>query len=325
MNLLFFNTKHRILLGFAVWLIWVILRQPAPLEPEWARGILLLAPLVVFPMGIDILLRSELFQDSQILGVVRKWAFLPAMLFVFAYLLKPGWLALVMALPWVVVTVMIAWIGASRILDTMWKEVSGFCLASGMVYLSMAGVWIVFDRTGFRPLDYDPEIVFLTIVHFHYAGFILPLVSGLAIRETGGTIGKIIGYMIVSGISLVAAGIVFSRLGFGPDWEGISAWWMAISGLAVAGMHLRLFFKKEISMKVRVLWAFAATMLAGGMLLAGLYGTRYLAPLSGLDIPAMRALHGTMNAVGFGLFATLGWWLNVSKKSPTNPEKSAIR
>jgi outer membrane biosynthesis protein TonB len=37
-----------------------------------------------------------------------------------------------------------------------------------------------------RPLDFDPVIVLLTAVHFHYAGFLLPLCTALAAREVGG-------------------------------------------------------------------------------------------------------------------------------------------
>ncbi|MEZ4934569.1 MAG: YndJ family transporter [Saprospiraceae bacterium] len=53
-----------------------------------------------------------------------------------------------------------------------------------MAYLSVGGLWAVADRMGWRPLDYDPEIVFLTVAHFHYAGFVLPIVAGFVVRET---------------------------------------------------------------------------------------------------------------------------------------------
>jgi len=45
------------------------------------------------------------------------------------------------------------------------------------------------------------------------------------------------------------------------------------------------------------------------MVLAGLYGTRALFPVAGLDIPWMRALHGSANAIGFALAGVLGWVL----------------
>jgi hypothetical protein len=43
------------------------------------------------------------------------------------------------------------------------------------------------------------------------------------------------------------------------------------------------------------------------MLLAALYGSRFYLAVDWLDIPWMRALHGTANAVGFGVVGLLGW------------------
>lgn len=58
-----------------------------------------------------------------------------------------------------------------------------------------------------------------------------------------------------------------------------------------------------------MLWALAGVALAASMVLAGLYGTRALFPVAGLDIPWMRALHGSANAIGFALAGVLGWVL----------------
>ena len=44
-----------------------------------------------------------------------------------------------------------------------------------------------------------------------------------------------------------------------------------------------------------------------GMVLSTLYGLRFFDVLPGLDIPWMRALHGTGNALGFALPALMAW------------------
>lgn len=45
-----------------------------------------------------------------------------------------------------------------------------------------------------------------------------------------------------------------------------------------------------------------------GMALAAIYALRaFVLPLPWLDIPWMRALHGTLNAFGFGLCSMLAW------------------
>jgi len=310
----------RILAGALAWLLWMAFQHPHPLEPAWGRGILLLAPLVIVPMGVEVLLRSGHF-SSALLKFLVKWQLSAALAFAVAFLLPTGWLSTGLALPWVAVTFALAWVGGRSLVQGGWRRPVVFCLSAGMVYLSVAGVWAVFERAGISPLGYDPEIVFLTIIHFHYAGFVLPLLTGLAVEKTGGIFSQAIGYLVVGGVALVAAGIVFTQLGYGPDWEGASAWWMATSAMAVAGLHLRLAYQKENPFTIRWLWGLAAVALLGGMLLAGLYGTRYLAPVPGLDIPAMRALHGTANALGFGFFGMMGWWKAAVKEPLFNPPR----
>jgi hypothetical protein len=51
----------------------------------------------------------------------------------------------------------------------------------------------------------------------------------------------------------------------------------------------------------------AAVSLAASMLFSALYGSRFFLPLSWLDLPWMRALHGTANALGFGLVGVVAW------------------
>ena len=57
----------------------------------------------------------------------------------------------------------------------------------------------------------------------------------------------------------------------------------------------------------RILWAVAATSLFFSMSLAALYGLRYFIDVSWLDIPCMRALHGTANALGFAVAGLSAW------------------
>jgi hypothetical protein len=49
--------------------------------------------------------------------------------------------------------------------------------------------------------------VLLTAIHFHYAGFALPLLTGLAGRALGGRIARIASLGVIAGVPLVAFGI----------------------------------------------------------------------------------------------------------------------
>ncbi len=298
------------LLGGLGWLVWMLAVHPHPLDVAWGRGILLLAPLVIVPMAADVLARTAPFSASQILQKILRWQLPAAALFAVAFLLPNDWLSMACALPWVGVTFAIASVGLGEIWRGAWRDGVSFSLAAGMAYLSVAGIWAVMERLSFNPFGFDPEIVFLTIVHFHYAGFLLPVLAGLAARRLKeGVLSQVTCYFTVAGVGLLAVGITLTNFGIDTDWEMASAWLMASSAAAVAAMHFQLAFLKNISLKTKCLWALAAIALLGGMLLAGLYGSRFLAPISWLDIPMMRAVHGSLNAVGFGLCGVWGWWL----------------
>ena len=136
-------------------------------------------------------------------------------------------------------------------------------------------------------------IVLLTAIHFHYAGFVLPLLTGLAARTLGGAAARTAALGVVAGVPLVAAGITATQLGLGPWLECLAAWFTAGAGLVTAWLHLRLAAQPAWRGMVRSLWAMAGLSLGGSMILAAVYGGRGYAAVVWLDIPWMRALHGS--------------------------------
>lgn len=101
-------------------------------------------------------------------------------------------------------------------------------------------------------------------------------------------------------------------------WCGhCTAWVMALSGMLVAWLHVRLALQAGWPKVVRSLWAISGLSLMGSMVLAALYGTRFYAPITWLDISWMRLLHGTANAFGFALVGLLAWKLVQCLPKPT--------
>jgi hypothetical protein len=158
-----------------------------------------------------------------------------------------------------------------------------------------------------RPLNFEAAIVLLTAIHFHYAGFLLPLFTGFAARALGGVAAWLATLAVIIGVPLVAAGITATQLGFGSWLECLAASWTALAGLLTGWLHLRLAAQPIWHGVVRGLWVVTALSLAGSMLLAALYGWRFYLSVAWLDIPWMRALHGTANVFGFALAGTLAW------------------
>jgi hypothetical protein len=293
--------------GGIFWCAALVVLRPGPFDTGWARLILLLAPLVLVPLGLRLAgVTSSLDRLARAVVVLQ----LPAALALgFSFLLDQGLPAAALSLPWLATTGLMALVG----LRAGWSNRRGplreFCIAAGLVYAAVGGGWAVLDRWGVRPLDFDAVIVLLTAIHFHYAGFALPLLTGLAAGQVRGRMARLAGVGVVVAVPLVAVGITATQLRLGPLPECAASCLLAAAGVLTACLYFRLAARRDWPRATRVLWAAVALSLTGSMLLAALYGLRFYLPVAWLDIPWMRALHGTANAIGFALAGLVSWTL----------------
>jgi hypothetical protein len=298
------------LAGAVIWLIVVAWLHPSPFETGWAVSLLLLSPLVLVPLGLRLAAPSEQEQSRSWLWLAAFRLQLPAALvLVAAFAISAGLMAAVLSLPWLLTTSIISLTGLARIRRRGLSPIEELCLDAGLVYLVVGGVWTVMSRWGLRPLNFEAIIVLLTAIHFHFAGFALPILTGLAGRALKGEMARTASVGVIVGIPMVAVGITTTQLGFRPLLECLAAILTAIAGLLSAGLHLRLFAQSSWPKLVRALWLIAALSLAASMILAAIYGSRAYLSVAWLDIPWMRALHGSANALGFALLGTLAWSL----------------
>lgn len=298
----------RALVGGVVWAGGVVYFTPSPFDPAWAVALLLLAALVLLPVAMDLVGRDGVEGASA--GPFRLAALLQlpaALCLAGAFLLPQGPGAAALAVPWLIVTGLLALCGLLRIGQQGVRPVDRLCIDAGLVYVVVGSAWAVSDRLGYRPLQFDPIIVLLTAVHFHYAGFVLPIVTGLAVRQVSGRAARAAGIAVLAGVPMVAVGITTTQLGASPLIESAATLLMAAGGAMVAWLHLRLSLRYGRPTIARPLWAVAAVSLFATMVLAVLYGWRFYLPVAWLDIPHMRVTHGTANALAFALPALLAW------------------
>jgi hypothetical protein len=115
---------------------------------------------------------------------------------------------------------------------------------------------------------------------------------------------------VVLGVPMVALGITFTQLGWGATIEAAAGCGLALAGMAVAILQVRFALDSSEATRARVLLAIAGISLFLGMTFAALYAVRaFTVPISGLGLPQMRLVHGSLNAIGFGLCGVLGWRL----------------
>jgi hypothetical protein len=299
-------------IGGAVWLVSAIWQVSDLRSFTWSSALLSFAALVLVPLVLDLAgEKDEVGIPRRLLDWSRLLHMPAAVLLTVGCLFEPGFVAAGLALPWVALTGFLALAGAVRIAQDGFAPLWRLCRDAGLVMIAVGGAWTLADRFALHPLGFGTEIVQLTAVHFHYAGLVLPVITACVLREhPGWRIGNLAGWGVLAGVPLVAIGITSTQLGGGTAGEQLSALVLAPSAIIVAVLQLRLAFTGGRTRLVQALWVGAGMSLLFGMTLALLYAARgHALPLPWLDIPWMRALHGTTNALGFAGCGALGWSL----------------
>ena len=305
------KNETRALAGGVVWLGFLAVGRPDLRGDAWAHALLLFAALVLVPLALDLIAElNDARRTAQWLGWSQMGQLPAAVLLAMACGLQPGIVAAGLAMPWLALTTLLAAAGVSRMLRHGWaRPLDRLCGDVALLFSAVGGLWTVGDRAGFAPLGFDAAIVALTAVHFHYAGLLLLLFTGFVVRRMKDSrfVARV-AVGVVLGVPAVAVGITTSQLGWGPAVEAAAGSALALSAMLVAIFHVRIALEGDLPAPARVLLGIAGGSLFFGMVLAALYAIRaFAAPLPWLGIPEMRALHGTLNAVGFGLCGVLGW------------------
>jgi YndJ-like protein len=312
-----FSSSATAISGGVIWLGFVIWSVTDLRVLAWSTALLGFASLVIIPLLFDVIQDpAEAAQTRRLMSVARILQFPAAILLLISCARASGVLAALLAGPWIVLTAVLALAGLLRIRHCGLIPLWVFCRDAGLGFIAIGGAWILADRLGLHPLGFGTDIVQLTAVHFHFAGLVLPVVTALVLREfPSSRIAAMAGRGVLTGVLLVAIRITSSQLGQGHAMEFFAALVLASSAIVIGMLQLRLAAQTRRPTSVRCLWAVAGMSLMIGMLLAILYAARpYFAPFPWLDLPWMRALHGTANALGFALCAILGWRIETSRE-----------
>ncbi len=287
----FASVFRSVFAGAVLWLVWAALVIPArtPL-------ILTFAPLVIVPLGLAVAARPANGPTTPLLDRLTRWSTVVSLSVPACFTVDVGWAAALLATPWLLFTVAVAGVGAARLLSRPSLAHPGVAVDAALLFLVVGGSWLVISRAGLTPMGFDAAIVQLTAVHFHYAGFALPIIAGaVAQRERWGSSVPV---AVVGGVPLTALGIT---LGGVTEWVGATI--MALAGLATALMVTGA--ARRVSGPARPLLVVAAGSLAVGMALAiGWAWSRWFG-WSYLDLDGMVATHGVLNGFGFGLLGLL--------------------
>lgn len=291
--------------GAVVWLITLLLTTSDSEQTELVHKVVFWAVLVIVPLGLS-LFRPD---DRRGLALYRLVVFaqpVAALLTVASFFFEKGVLSAALASSWLVLNLLIALLGLLRLTSRGFHRVEELSIVAGLLYLPVAGAWLVVYRLGVQPFGYGEMIILLTAVHFHFAGFATPLIAGMSGRVLAGRdhprrVFTAVVLAIVAAMPLVAAGITFS------PWIGFVGALLLTTGLVLLAVLTVGWVRQAISTRWRVLLLIGAIASCAAMVLACLYAYSLATHTLILTIPTMALTHGLLNAFGFVTCSLVAW------------------
>ena len=285
-------------------------------------ALFLLAPLVIVPLGFRLL---EVAAPGSRPPAIAFRSLLPAAgLLLVSFWLPAGPVAAVLALPWLAVTGITVLAAGSRILrdEDRFRPGVAHATDAAVAFLAVGATFAVIDRLGARPLGLPATIILLTAVHFHFAGFVLPLAGALAYRRRSRRWLEIALGAVVVGIPVTALG--FIGLPF-ANWIGAlltagGGFGIGLATLLVVSTLLR----GPAGGPAAGLAVIAGASLLISMPMAVIYATGTLVGSTWLDLPTMARVHGTINVLGFSLPVIVAWTLDRRARATPRPLSTTV-
>ena len=301
-------------MGGFVWLLLLPTITADSPERELIHKVVLFGMLVVVPLGVSLV---ELYgrQTAAIYRVVVFAQPVAALLAVASFFFETGPLAAFLSSAWFVFSVLVALLGLARLKSRGLYPVAELSIDAGLLYLSVAGVWLVIYRLGIQPFDYGETIILLTVVHFHFAGFAAPIIAGmngrvLAQRKHPQKMFAASVFGIIAAMPLVAAGITFS------PWLGLIGTLLLAVGLVLLAVLTLGWVTRAFPLGKRLLLLVGALSSCSAMVLACLYAYSLATKTLILNIPTMAMTHGLLNAFGF-VTCNLMVWCGARDSNPS--------
>lgn len=292
------------------------------LDTQLIQRILLLAILVVVPLGFSLVPHDET-DDSFVYRLSLILQPLGAALVLLSSVFGKGIPSALLAAPWLIVTGVAALFGLLRLVRMKLRSAEETAVNAGLLFLPVGAAWLLMSRLGIKPLGFGDTIVLLTAVHFHFAGFAAPLLTGLAGRRLPTTRGvqKLLVLAVacvIAGTPLVAAGITLS-----PVLALLGATVVSIGLVALAVLVIGWIVPTVSSRLPQILLVLSSLASLPAMVLACAYAYSIVFHKLIIDIPQMAKTHGIANAFGFVLCGLTAWALiERTEEKPTQSTSS---
>ena len=288
--------------GVIVWLITLLLTTSDSEQAELVHKVVFWAVLAIVPLGLSVIAEER--------GLYKLVVFaqpIAALITISSFFVHKGVLSAALASAWLILNILVALLGLIRLAGRGFHRIEELSIDAGLLYLPVAGAWLVVYRLGVQPFDFGEMIVLLTAVHFHFAGFATPIIAGmsgrvLARQDYPPSVFGFSVFALVAAMPLVAAGITFS------PWIGFVGALLLTLGLMLLAVLTLGWVRPSITSRTsRTLLLVGAISSCAAMVLACLYAYSVATQTLIITIPGMAMTHGLLNAFGFVTCSLLVW------------------
>ena len=309
--------------GLVAWLVLLLGTTADTASTELIHKVVLFGVLVVVPLGLSLVPPSD--RNVSIYNVAVALQPVAATLTVISFFLEKGVTASALVCGLLIVYIVIALYGVSRLISRGGLfPLAESSIDAGLMYLPVAGAWLVVYRLGVQPFGYGETIILLTTVHFHFAGFAAPIIAGmcgrvLALRDYPQQMFTFSIFAIVAAMPLVAAGITLSPV------LGLIGTLLLSAGLVLLAVLTIGWVRPAISHTGnQLLLILGALSNCLAMVLASLYAYSLATHTLILTIPMMAMTHGILNAFGFVTCSLFVWSRITPKELITHKEAQLL-
>lgn len=289
------------LVGLALWAasgLW--------LRPSLLVFLLLFGPFVVVPLVLGLLAPPRLGAGWGKTWNALRWLQVPAALAIVpAFRAEAGLVAAAWTVPWLGFAGLVALSALVRFLTHRMRPFAEVAIDAGLAFLFVGAIWLTVSRSGEVVLGFGDPIALLTAAHFNLAGIAVPVLAGLAARRLPGRLASLTAFGAISGLPVVAAGIILQAEGVRyVNTLAVAYFVVAMVVLSVLNAKLAL---NESGGWPKPLWAISAAALPVGMALAMVYASSEVTGFA-ISIETMARTHAVINIFGFTVPALLAWW-----------------
>jgi hypothetical protein len=295
-----------VLLGAAVWFGLVAGTRSGWPQLGVIELLFLLAPWIVLPLATSLIPSLDGSDPPTEQRPGLRWIiFAAAGLATISFFLPIGFFAASVASAWLLVCTFFALRGLHRFWRYRAHSFSQFCFAAGEAYLIVGGTWLVASRLGLQPVGFQEPIVLLTAVHFHFAGFLSAVFAGLTYQRLRETRWSKLLRTALAGV-VVGPGLLGLSFLVGPKVKLAAVILIVVGqvGLATGMVRVALGNVNPIG---RAFLLFSSGCIVAGMVLAASWALGEYPLQSFVELGRMERIHGSLNAIGFGICGLMGW------------------